>query len=98
LLLQLHDIADRLVLDAGELGCGERVALPRLARLAQPLRAQQAADMVGAEGRRGSFGQGTPRLFTQSGKSAPARAEREGAMPPAAPFYCVAGCISCQGS
>ena len=45
-LLQLHDLADRLVLDLAEVG------IVALASGEQVRRAQQAADVVGAERRR----------------------------------------------
>ena len=101
LLLQPHRLADRLVLDAGKLGRGELVAVARLARPAQLLRAQQGADMIGAERRLGTLRQGWSRWFVQFGGWARARAARMSAnapTPPAAPSYCVGGCISCQGS
>ena len=49
-LLALDDLADALVLDGAQLGGGERPGEELLARLAQPLRPQEAADVIGAEG------------------------------------------------
>src|SRR6185436_14514406 len=51
LLLQAHDIADGLVLDIGE-GGRIQLAPPMLAEgVAQRLGTQQAADVIGSEGR-----------------------------------------------
>ena len=50
-LLQLHDVADRLVLDGAQLGVVELAGRVVGARLEQPRRAQQAADVVGPERR-----------------------------------------------
>ena len=60
LLLLAHDVADRLVLDrraARRRRCGP--GLEVLAGLQQPRRAQQAADVVGAEGGPGACGHGS---------------------------------------
>ncbi len=56
ILLQAHHLADGGVLDALELGVGNLVPIGPLARLDQRVRPDQAADMVGAERRLGSFG------------------------------------------
>ena len=50
-LLQLHHIADGALLDGDELGIVGALAAVLAERLAQLLGAQQAADMIGAEGR-----------------------------------------------
>jgi hypothetical protein len=54
LLLQLDRVADRLVLDPAQLLGGDGPGFPLVARVEQFLGAQQAADMVGAERRRGA--------------------------------------------
>ena len=56
LLLLAHDVADRLVLDPLQLLGVDAPRLEVLARLQQRGRSQQAADVVGAEGWRGSRG------------------------------------------
>jgi len=49
-LLELDDVADRLVLDRAQLGAADRVLLEMLvARLEQLFRAQEAAYVIGAE-------------------------------------------------
>jgi hypothetical protein len=60
LLLQLDDLAYAAILEPAQLlarGLSRHEIAPRLD---QPLRPDQAADMVGAERRRGSFHQGFP--------------------------------------
>ena len=52
LLLHAHDLADRVVLDGAQLLVVEPAVRVRGPRVEQPLRAQQAADVVGAERRR----------------------------------------------
>src|SRR5258708_37771730 len=54
-LLEAHDVADREVLDLAQLFLRDRALLVPLARLEQLLRAQEAADVIGAEGRRGAL-------------------------------------------
>jgi hypothetical protein len=49
LLLHAHDLADGVVLDGVQLLVVELAVGVRRARVEQPLRAQQAADVVGAE-------------------------------------------------
>src|SRR6185503_1587412 len=58
-LLQLDGLVDRPVLDALELGRARAAGLPRLARLDQIGRAQQAADRVGANHRSPSASKST---------------------------------------
>ena len=56
--LQAHHVADRILLDAPELGRRERALLRRFSRGDQGIGTDQAADMVGAKRRRGSFSHG----------------------------------------
>src|SRR6478609_2915744 len=55
LLLHAHDVADRGLLDAPELGRRDRPFLRLLPRLDQSVRADEAADMVGAVRRLGAL-------------------------------------------
>jgi hypothetical protein len=57
LLLQRDGIADGLILDARQSRGGDLVALMRLPRPMQLGRAQEAADLIGAEGWDRAFGQ-----------------------------------------
>ena len=79
LLLHAHRLADLLILDRAQLGgrdlaCGEVVA-----GLEQPRRAQQAADVVGAERGAGPTGHGKP--FSISRGDERARASGAGLVP-----------------
>jgi hypothetical protein len=47
--LSLHDLADRLVLDATEVVLTDLIFLESIARVFQVFRPEEAADMVGAE-------------------------------------------------
>ena len=51
LLLLLHDVADRVVLDGAKLIRADPSGLTRGARVLQRRRPQQASDLVGAKGR-----------------------------------------------
>ena len=64
LLLQRHRVADGAVLDRLELVVGETVLAPGAVRLAQLGRAQQAADVIGAE-RRAGIGPGHGPMLPQ---------------------------------
>ena len=48
-LLESHDVADRRILDGTQLGAVDGAASMTLARLEQRRRAQEAADVIGAE-------------------------------------------------
>jgi hypothetical protein len=81
LLLLAHDVADRRVLDPAELIGVDPPLGEVLARLEQLGRSQEAADVVGAEGRGGSSGHGrqsTARARCARGCGSSARAPAEG--------------------
>jgi hypothetical protein len=56
--LELHDVADRLVLDLAKLGLGDLALAELFACVDHRLRAQEAADVVGAERRLVACGHG----------------------------------------
>ncbi len=56
--LELDDLGDRAVLDFAQLRGRDRALLALFARVEQDLRAQEAADVVGAERGRGALGHG----------------------------------------
>ena len=64
ILLQLHDIGDGLVLHPAQLGRAHRAGFPLPARFQQFGRAQQAADVIGAE--QGFRGRRAHRIFLRA--------------------------------
>ena len=82
LLLHSHDLADRAVLDGAQVGRDLAASLP-LPRIEQLLRAQEAADVIGAEWRCRAGGHGghpfercgvspvLPRVSLRSGAAGP---------------------------
>ena len=80
-LLELHDLGDRLVLDLAQL-LGRDLALGLLlARFEQVLGAQEAADVVGAERRRARAGPAHGGLWKGWGRTIIGRGRRCGSNP-----------------
>ena len=61
-LLHLHDLGDRAILDRAQLGRGDLAARLAFARVEQVFRTQEAADVVGAERRCSACGSRDPPL------------------------------------
>src|SRR5262249_2701917 len=71
-LLQAHDVADRLVLDALELGIRHFALVRLFVRFDEGGGPDEAADVLGAEGRSGTLHRVAFRKWSGSGKGAAA--------------------------